>query len=145
MKSVVLSLAHWTDNSASAILFLLEFSFHVFDILEFPYMAESFGDVFFEHSLDDLFFLIKHAEPAYHDLLAEWLDECCVLEPTASAKVGDLWESWEGFARRRGMLNYIRSSTALGRRLESRFPAEKGAKGVRMRLGIGLRAVDDVF
>ena len=79
------------------------------------------------------------------DLLAEWLDECCVLEPTASAKVGDLWESWEGFARRRGMLNYIRSSTALGRRLESRFPAEKGAKGVRMRLGIGLRAVEDVF
>lgn len=79
------------------------------------------------------------------DLLAEWLDECCTLEPDASAKVGDLWESWEGFARRRGMLNYIRSSTALGRRLDSRFPAVKGAKGVRMRLGIGLRAVEDVF
>ena len=79
------------------------------------------------------------------DLLAEWLEECCVLEEGATAKVSDLWESWEVFARRRGMINYIRSSIALGRRLEPRFPAEKGGKGVRIRLGIGLRAIEEVF
>lgn len=79
------------------------------------------------------------------DLLAEWLDECCILEETATAKVSDLWESWEVFARRRGLMNYIRSSIALGRRLEPRFPAEKGGRGVRMRLGIALRAVEEVF
>ena len=79
------------------------------------------------------------------DLLAEWLEECCIIDPAATAKASELWESWEVFARRRGLVNYIRSSIALGRRLEPRFPAEKGSKGVRIRLGIGLRAVDDVF
>ena len=79
------------------------------------------------------------------DLLSEWLDECCILDDGQTAKTSELWESWEVFARRRGMINYIRSSIALGRRLEPRFPSEKGGKGVRIRLGIGLRAMEEVF
>lgn len=79
------------------------------------------------------------------DLLAEWMEECCVIEPGASCKSNELWESWEVFARRRGLLNYIRSSNALGRRLESRFPAGKNAKGARVRLGIAVKAMEDIF
>ncbi len=79
------------------------------------------------------------------DLLAEWLDECCVIDPHVSAKASELWESWEVFARRRGLLNYIRSANALGRRLDARFPSGKNNKGSRIRLGIAIKAMDDVF
>lgn len=79
------------------------------------------------------------------DLLAEWLEECCTIEPGATAKVADLWASWEVFARSRGTINYIRSSTALGRKLESRFPSDRGTGGVRIRTGIALRAVETIF
>lgn len=79
------------------------------------------------------------------DLLGEWLDECCDIAPEKSCKVSDLWDSWETYARRRGLINYIRSSKALGRRLDNRFPTGKGAKGVRIRHGIALRVADDLF
>ena len=79
------------------------------------------------------------------DLLGEWLDECCDIAPEKSCKVSDLWDSWETYARRRGLINYIRSSKALGRRLDGRFLTGKGAKGVRIRHGIALRAADDLF
>lgn len=79
------------------------------------------------------------------DLLGDWLDECCEINPEQFCKVSDLWDSWETYARRRGLLNYIRSSKALGRRLDSRFPPGKGAKGVRIRHGIAIRVADDIF
>jgi P4 family phage/plasmid primase-like protien len=77
---------------------------------------------------------------AQMDLLAEWLDECCEVGEGHVCEVRNLWLSWETFAKSRGLLNYIRSSTALGRRLDSRFAAKKATGGVRVRLGLRLRA-----
>lgn len=79
------------------------------------------------------------------DLLAEWLDEFCDVDPDASATPTELWESWEMFARRRGLLSYIRSSSALGRRLDSRFPAARSATGARIRLGLRIKSAQDLF
>lgn len=83
------------------------------------------------------------------DLLAEWLDECCDIKADASTPMSDLWSSWEEFARSRGLLTYIRSSTALGRRLDARFPSRRGTGGKRERVGLCLKCitntVDDLF
>ena len=79
------------------------------------------------------------------DLLAEWLDECCEINPGAETKMADLWDSWSTFAMRRGNLAYVKSATALGRRLESKFPSKKGTGGVRLRIGISVRSSDALF
>lgn len=79
------------------------------------------------------------------DLLAEWLDECCEVDSEATATATELWESWEMFARRRGLLQYIRSSTALGRRLDPRFPSARSAKGGRIRVGLRIKSAQDLF
>lgn len=73
------------------------------------------------------------------DLLSEWINEYCDVGPEYSAEVGSLWNSWSEYAKRTGLISYIRNSTALGRRLETRFPSYKGGKGVRYRMGIRLR------
>lgn len=88
---------------------------------------------------------VKVARESYRsqmDLLAEWLDECCETDGTHNEEMARLWESWEAFSRRRGLTQYVRSSVALGKRLDSRFPAYKGTGGVRRRQGIRLK---DVF
>ena len=77
---------------------------------------------------------------AQMDLLAEWLDECCEIGDEHVCEMRNLWLSWETFAKSRGLLNYIRSSTALGRRLDSRFAQRKLTGGVRARMGIRLKA-----
>ena len=46
-----------------------------------------------------------------------------------------LWDSWEMFARGRGLITYIRSSTALGRRLDVRFP-QKGQRRCPLPTGV---------
>lgn len=79
------------------------------------------------------------------DLLAEWLDEFCEVDSEATASATELWESWEMFARRRGLLTYIRSSTALGRRLDPRFPAARGPTGGRIRVGLRIKSAQDLF
>lgn len=79
------------------------------------------------------------------DLLAEWLDECCDLDPSATVSSKELWDSWEMFARGRGLLNYIRSSTALSRRLDTRFPPIRGSGGVRLRSGLRIKGAADLF
>ncbi len=76
------------------------------------------------------------------DLLAEWLEECCEMAPSFNEEMAKLWESWEGFSKRRGLAQYVRSSVALGKRLDARFPSFKGTGGVRKRHGIRLK---DVF
>lgn len=77
---------------------------------------------------------------AQMDLLAEWLDECCEIGEGHVCEIRNLWVSWETFAKSRGLLNYIRSSTALGRRLDSRFAPTRLNGGVRARIGIRLKA-----
>lgn len=79
------------------------------------------------------------------DLLAEWLDECCELDSGASAAMSDLWQSWEQFARSRGLLLYIKSSTALGRRLDSRFPSARSSTGARIRIGLRIKSGENLF
>lgn len=81
------------------------------------------------------------------DLLSEWMDECCITGGECSESIKNLWLSWESWARERGMLHYIKSSIALGRRLDQRFPAERSAGNtVRIRRGIALkRGADDFF
>lgn len=79
------------------------------------------------------------------DLLSEWLDECCELDSAAETRMSELWDSWSAFAARRGNLLYVKSSTALGRRLDSRFPGRRGTGGVRMRVGISVRNLQELF
>jgi putative DNA primase/helicase len=73
------------------------------------------------------------------DLLAEWLEQCCEIGPEFSELSQNLWTSWESFARARGTLHYVKSSVALGRRLEQRFEGVKGSGGVRLRKGLRVR------
>ena len=75
---------------------------------------------------------------AQMDLLAEWLEDCCELGNYQETS-DRLWHSWEQFAKNRGMIRFITSSVALGRRLENRFPPIKGARGIRMRYGLRLK------
>lgn len=85
---------------------------------------------------------VRAAREAYRtqmDLLAEWMDECCETGAGYEEPMAKLWASWEQFAKNRGIINYVRTSVALGRRLDSRFSARKGTGGVRMRVGIRLK------
>lgn len=76
------------------------------------------------------------------DLLAEWLDECCEINPNNTESMKRLWLSWEAFAKSRGVLGMVRSSVALGKRMDKRFPSIKDGYGQRLRLGIKLRALE---
>lgn len=86
---------------------------------------------------------VQEAREAYRkdmDLLAEWLDECCEVGPLLQEESTRLWESWSEYAKNRGLLLYVKNSVSLGRRLDSRFPASKGAHGVRIRKGLRVRS-----
>lgn len=85
---------------------------------------------------------VKAARDDYRgqmDILGEWLDECCELG-AYEVEASRLWLSWELFAKNRGLGQYVRSSIALGRRLDSRFSLVRGNRGVRMRQGLRLKA-----
>lgn len=89
---------------------------------------------------------VTEAKASYRsqmDLLSEWLDECCDVASGLVCGATELWKSWEMFAKNRGILQYVRSANALGRRLENRFPAFKSAGGARKRSGIALKAFTD--
>jgi len=83
------------------------------------------------------------------DILSEWIDDCCELGDGCKESAQNLWKSWEEYAKNRGILRYIPSNVALGRRLDKRFPTSRGTGGVRLRLGMQLRAssvdADDFF
>lgn len=68
------------------------------------------------------------------DLLAEWLDECCEVNPEWTDTNARLWASWEAFAKSRGLISFVRTSTSLTRRIQSRGfvaikHAERNARG----------------
>lgn len=79
------------------------------------------------------------------DVLADWLAECCDIEPEAVESSSKLWSSWEQWAKRNGALRHVQSSISLGKRLENRFPSEKGAGGSRLRRGLRLKMDLDPF
>jgi phage/plasmid-associated DNA primase len=88
--------------------------------------------------------VVKAARDEYRtdmDLLAEWLAECCEVGANHRATVGELWASWEAFAKARGEIRFISSAKSLGRRLQSRgFDAFKDIAGARGQRGYwGLR------
>lgn len=74
------------------------------------------------------------------DLLAEWLEVCCEVGEDFKEQSTRLWTSWEQFAKNRGLQHFIKSSAALGRRMEQKFPAKKGTGGSRYRMGLRLKA-----
>lgn len=81
------------------------------------------------------------------DILSEWISDCCVTGPGYRETIKRLWQSWESYARERGELTYVRSSIALGRRLDQRFPS-KSDGSARYRIGIAVRgdqAIRDDF
>lgn len=85
---------------------------------------------------------VRAARDSYRtqmDLLAEWLEDCCEQGDGLQEESNKLWLSWEQFAKNRGILNYVKSSIALGRRLDTRFPGAKGTGGRRIRLNICLK------
>jgi P4 family phage/plasmid primase-like protien len=70
------------------------------------------------------------------DYLGEWIDSCCVVEPSAQCSMVELWQSWRGFAANRGLERYIQSANALGRKLEGLGYAQCKTGGARGRVGI---------
>lgn len=88
---------------------------------------------------------VRKAKDVYRDdmdLLSEWIETCCEVDPSYREAPTRLWDSWKEFAAAGGFLKMIDSKPALLRRLDNRFPSIRGAKGVRFREGIRLKAVD---
>lgn len=85
--------------------------------------------------------VVKDASKHYReqmDLLGEWLEDHCEVGDEYFAENNALWASWQEFAKTRGLLTYVKNSTSLGRRLDSRFVSVKvggkrGRKGLRVR------------
>lgn len=85
---------------------------------------------------------IKAARESYRtqmDLLADWIEQFCDVGQGCSCEMNRLWASWESYAKNNGVLQYVRSNVALGRRLDARFPSSKDSRGVRVRLGIRIK------
>ncbi len=78
---------------------------------------------------------------AQMDVLSEWLDECCDVEQGVRTRTADLWSSWENWAKRNGAINHVRSSIALGKKLEQRFPSYKDGFGNRFRQGLRVKLI----
>lgn len=79
------------------------------------------------------------------DVVSGWIDECCVVDPSAKTPMRELWESWDIYARGNGLTSNIRSSLTLSRRLDGKFPAAKGTGGVRVRQGIRIKSSQSIF
>ena len=73
------------------------------------------------------------------DVLSDWIGECCEVGPGHTEQMARLWESWQGFANRNGMQNFVRSSISLGRKLDQKYPAGRTPKGLRCRVGIRVK------
>lgn len=93
--------------------------------------------------------IIEEAREEYKgdmDLLAEWMEECCVIGKNEVAKNAELWASWKRFADERGELKYINTNRALIKKLESRgsFQRIRDTAGIRGRGVLGI-SVKDMF
>jgi putative DNA primase/helicase len=71
------------------------------------------------------------------DVIATFLNGCCIVNPLAKAKVKDLYQAYVEWCKENN--EYPLSQRVLGTRLLERgFKQRKGAKGQRFWLGIGL-------
>lgn len=85
---------------------------------------------------------VTHATQAYRDdqdLLAPWLDECCVVDSGSEAGIGTLWDSWKKWADGAGEQH--RSKKWLSQQLDARGFKQRRTKSERLRCG--LRVVGD--
>lgn len=88
---------------------------------------------------------VKAARESYRtqmDLLAEWIEECCEVGPSYTCLASLLWASWENYAKQNGILQYVKSNVALGRRLDGKFKSERDSSGRRVRVGLRLKNSD---
>ncbi len=73
------------------------------------------------------------------DVIGKWIEDCCRVADYAKASIGDLFDSWEKWRTENGEREVTKR--ALGDRLEEKgFRREKGGKGRRLHVGIGLEA-----
>lgn len=92
--------------------------------------------------------LIEDAREEYKrdmDLLAEWIDECCVLGNEEAASNQELWASWRQFADARGELRFISNARTLNKKLEARTAIKRiqSTHGIRGRGLLGIGVVSD--
>ncbi|MDP9476520.1 MAG: phage/plasmid primase, P4 family [Actinomycetota bacterium] len=72
------------------------------------------------------------------DVLASFLEDCCVVGPTAWAKFADLYAAYQRWCSESGVSP--ESKPRLGNRLKERgYPPDRGTGNVPIRRGIGLR------
>lgn len=73
------------------------------------------------------------------DVVAEFIDQCCVLSAAASTPAAELYSVYAAWCRESG--EYLRSARWFGGQLTARgMEAGKGAKGIRIWRGLGLGA-----
>mgnify|MGYP000941503508 CR=1 FL=1 len=74
------------------------------------------------------------------DPIAEFIRECCLLMPRATARAADLYAEYSTWADRRGLQSFERmSSTKFGREIGDRVTGSRHTNRGKEYLGIGLR------
>jgi putative DNA primase/helicase len=88
---------------------------------------------------------VEDATAAYRaeqDVLADFLTECCILDPQASVTAKGLWDAWKSWCEQSGEREG--TQRGLGLRLAERgFEQARGAKGVRSWRGLRLLGPDE--
>lgn len=85
---------------------------------------------------------VKAATTAYRaeqDILAEFIAQCCVLHPRAEVGKGELYAAYKKWCER-AHDEPIQKNTFIARIQDRGIGERKGSKGVRLHVGIGLRA-----
>ena len=89
---------------------------------------------------------VKKATDDYRaemDVLADFLDECCVLKPTAWVPVGELYEKYKDWCQKNG--EDLLSQRELSPRLKERgFQHKRGTGGRWKWIGLGLMENESV-
>jgi putative DNA primase/helicase len=85
---------------------------------------------------------VLHATNSYRqemDVLSDFIDECCIVNPIARAPAGDLYKAYSEWAERNG--EYVLTRRQLSSQLSERgFVNDKGTHGWYFWKGLGLRA-----
>lgn len=87
--------------------------------------------------------MVVQARDAYRedmDFTAEWKEADCDIGPEYADTTANLWASWKYYAEPRGLLSYIRTSAALGRKLaQGGLEAIRNSHGIKGRGWKGIR------